>query len=363
MTATAPATTIDGILVSARPLDIWLGACAPCRRGVRTEQGTGDRCSTACPECSQPVDVERLYGTVTAQPCNAACMGATGPDCCCGCGGLNHGKVWQGFGAALASALAAYRTRQGQVEARRAAREERRANKFARWCHEHADVVKAVTEDPHANPFLEDLALQLRNGHELTDNQCTAALRAAERDARRAAERDERDARRAALAGTEPVPAGKVTFTGEILTTRWQDNPNGPGGALKALVDCGAYRLWGTLPSGVFAALSAEAGGHGYSAEDVRGLRGRKVTITATVTPKQGEADFGIFSRPRGTLAVEAAPQDQAAPEPAGTAAQEAGDGTVTECDECGYDFGRPQRRRTCKSQAACERRQAAAAA
>jgi hypothetical protein len=35
-------------------------------------------------------------------------------------------------------------------------------------------------------------------------------------------------------------------------------------------------------------------------------------------------------------------------------------EGKVTKCDECGYDFGRPQRRRTCKVASACARRKAA---
>lgn len=302
-TAIAADTAIFGILVSAQPLNAWLGTCEPCRRPVRTEDGHDDKCTVPCPECGQDVTVERLYGTVTTQPCNAACMGATGPDCSCGCGGQNHGKVWQESGTALASALARYRTREGRAEAKRAAKAEQRERAFDRWCAMNAAAVKAILEDPHANPFLEDLAGRLRSGKRLTDNQCEAALRVSEQDASRAAERAARDARRAELAGTEPVPNGKATFTGEIQSTRWEDNPYGPGGSLKALVDCGAYRLWGTLPQGVFDALSAETG-HGYGTEDIKGLRGRKVTITATVTPKAGETDFGYFKRPRGTLAV-----------------------------------------------------------
>jgi len=38
-------------------------------------------------------------------------------------------------------------------------------------------------------------------------------------------------------------------------------------------------------------------------------------------------------------------------------------DGKVTECQECGFEFSRPQNRRTCKAPAACKRRQAARAA
>jgi hypothetical protein len=302
-TTTAAGTDpILGILISAQPLNAWIGTCEPCKRGVRTETGTGDECMTACPGCGQQVPVERLYGTLAVRPCNAACMGAIGPDCECGCCGTNHGKAWQETGTALASALAAYRTRQGRAEAKRLAAQARRDNVFARWANANAEAVSAVMNDQHENPFLADLACQLRNRKILTGNQCAAALRAAERDARRAAERTERDARQAELAASEPVPTGKVTFTGEILSTRWQENDFGPGGSLKMLVDCGAYRLWGTVPSGVFSALSAEGGG--YSAEDVKNLKGRRVTITATVTPKPGELGFGFFSRPRGTLAA-----------------------------------------------------------
>jgi len=38
-------------------------------------------------------------------------------------------------------------------------------------------------------------------------------------------------------------------------------------------------------------------------------------------------------------------------------------DQKVTECAECGYEFRRPQNRRTCRNEAACKRRQAADAA
>lgn len=34
---------------------------------------------------------KRVLGTESAKKCGAACMGATGPNCDCSCGGRNHG--------------------------------------------------------------------------------------------------------------------------------------------------------------------------------------------------------------------------------------------------------------------------------
>src|SRR5579859_7997114 len=53
---------------------------------------------------------------------------------------------------------------------------------------------------------------------------------------------------------------------------------------------------------------------------------------------------------------VETSDQPAAAGEPASPVKGE----QVTECDDCGFQFSRPQARRTCQSAAACQKRQAA---
>lgn len=64
----------------------WVGSCTGCGRAARDV-----RCLTVCQSCGIPVILAPVYGQVTAGRCGALCMGATGPDCSCECGGQNHG--------------------------------------------------------------------------------------------------------------------------------------------------------------------------------------------------------------------------------------------------------------------------------
>lgn len=101
------------------------------------------------------------------------------------------------------------------------------------------------------------------------------------------AQREERAAARAqeATQVTSPMPTGRVTITGEILSTKWQENRFSRGaGCLKMLVRSEAgWKVWGTVP----ASIEYDGGNE---------LKGRRVTFTAKVEPK--EAAFGFFSRP-----------------------------------------------------------------
>jgi hypothetical protein len=82
---------------------------------------------------------------------------------------------------------------------------------------------------------------------------------------------------------SSPIPTGRVTITGKVISTKWVENDF--GGCTKMLVESDqGWRVYGTMPS----RLSQR--------NDVRS--GTKVAFTATVTPK--EADFGFFSRPTG---------------------------------------------------------------
>lgn len=42
-------------------------------------------------ECGGTLIGKRVRGTHTEKVCGAKCLGATGPNCDCSCGGLNHG--------------------------------------------------------------------------------------------------------------------------------------------------------------------------------------------------------------------------------------------------------------------------------
>ena len=93
-------------------------------------------------------------------------------------------------------------------------------------------------------------------------------------------------ARRATRTVTSPIPTGRVTIVGRVITTKWVENDF--GGSLKMLVQSEqGWRVFGTVPSRLADLL-----------RDVKTPAGAKVAFTANVQPK--EADFGFFSRPTG---------------------------------------------------------------
>jgi hypothetical protein len=79
-------------------------------------------------------------------------------------------------------------------------------------------------------------------------------------------------------------PTGRQTLTGTIVSTKLVDGFYGT--VTKVLVDCGGFRLFGTLPA------------------TGCGTRGAKVQWACTVEPK--EAGFGFFSRPTKWTETEA---------------------------------------------------------
>ena len=71
-------------------------------------------------------------------------------------------------------------------------------------------------------------------------------------------------------------PTGRVTLEGTVTSQKLVESDY--GSVYKMILDCGAYRVWGTVPSGLAVGL------------------GDKVRLTATVQPK--ELGFGFYSRP-----------------------------------------------------------------
>lgn len=46
-----------------------------------------------CPKCNaHTLNGAKVDGTYSDHKCGAKCMGATGPNCDCSCGGANHGR-------------------------------------------------------------------------------------------------------------------------------------------------------------------------------------------------------------------------------------------------------------------------------
>lgn len=108
----------------------------------------------------------------------------------------------------------------------------------------------------------------------LTERQEAALVRSFAQRAERQAARAQENA-----AVTAPMPTGRVTISGEVIATKYQESRFGE--SLKMLVKSDAgWKVWGSVP------------------QEFRfdGIKGCRVTFSATVEPK--EASFGFFSRP-----------------------------------------------------------------
>ena len=65
------------------------------RRLVTFDELAARRWLPACVEHRRPLRFAKLEGTYNGEkPCNARCMGASGPACECACAGANHGGLW-----------------------------------------------------------------------------------------------------------------------------------------------------------------------------------------------------------------------------------------------------------------------------
>jgi hypothetical protein len=156
---------------------------------------------------------------------------------------------------------------QEALAAEAAAKREEQATELAEWKKANADVADALAAYRGRNPFLCDMASQLAETP-LTERQAKAARAALERAAQQAA------------AATD-VPAGRNQVEGVIMAFKTVEHDYGYGGVtVKMTVDCGTYRLYGTLPRAI-----SEAS------------KGDRVAFTATLEPGR-EKGFGFFSRP-----------------------------------------------------------------
>lgn len=292
------------MIISSHPTSFFLGVCAPCVRPIRTtdEQARGKAVNVTCPECGRRRVAERLYAaTNAAEPCDGRCMGAAGPSCSCQCGGANHGGAYSlrptTETEVTAGALAGYRQRvarkeqaaERRAEATRAAA----ASAFDRWADGHRDIVDFLTgaEIGYTDAFLDDMARLIGLYRPLTDNQAAAVRRiiaARQRFAERKA---------AEQAAARPVPTGDaVTITGEVVHTRRESNPYGPGSRRSMLVKGDGWRVWSTVPGSLTSTL--------YKLSD---LEGHHVRFVATVTASADDASFGYAKRPRKAEMIEPA--------------------------------------------------------
>jgi hypothetical protein len=166
--------------------------------------------------------------------------------------------------------------------------------------------------------FYASLAQSFARYGSLTERQ-TAALK---RSLTQYHDRNEQfAARRAAEAPvvTAPMPTGRVTVTGTVVSFKYVESQFGSQLKMLVLADQG-WKVWGTCPSALRATNI---------------LKGARVTFSAEVQPK--EEAFGFFSRPTQASFIDEAPAAQAAPAPAPVAAPVA----QPEALEPGDDFQR----------------------
>ena len=75
---------------------VYMFRCTRCRYVERRTFGLQDRVifNLRCPACTVGwLGGTQIIGRVTDTKCDARCMGATGPNCECSCGGKNHGAA------------------------------------------------------------------------------------------------------------------------------------------------------------------------------------------------------------------------------------------------------------------------------
>jgi DNA-directed RNA polymerase subunit RPC12/RpoP len=276
-----------------------VGSCGECGAGIATDGAAADTV-TKCPQCGARVRLSMVYGERSSIPCDGRCMGAVGPSCSCACGGDNHGgwnmrielvPVWD-----RDRARAAQERRRAEHAARRQAKADRITAARDDLIAAYPDLAALLSDRYAADfDFMGDMRAALQRG-EMTPGQIRHAVAAVERDRRRDAEQAERDAGdTAALAAGVTVPAGKLTFTGTVLTVKYQDGYMPGRGGHKMLVQhADGWKVWGSVPG----ALEPEdRTGIGWE-KWRQGMRGQVVTITATVEPSDNDPLFGFFKRP-----------------------------------------------------------------
>lgn len=131
-----------------------------------------------------------------------------------------------------------------------------------------------------------DIASKARS-YPLSEAQGALVTRVAAEDAQKALDASVE----AAGAVVEPeaveVPEGKLELTGEVLCVKVQDGPY--GSTLKMLVECGGFKVWGSVPSSISPA------------------RGDVVRFNCSVERSRDDVSFGYFKRPTKAQILEGA--------------------------------------------------------
>jgi hypothetical protein len=280
----------------------YLGTCERCDRPYRVVRGSEEIdprslplfLTIDCPgACGLTLKVERLAAVTTEEICDARCMGATGPNCSCACGGANHGAAWGTMATTyeLESAIKTLRARQDRLERQRRQRQEAKADRkksvFDAWVADgNEDIVawaKKVELDAYG--FLASMVELIIDQTPLSERQAAAVRQNMERDA----------SRKAKQATKKTAPLGKgVIVAGTIISVKGEQDRYSYYDKLvwKMTVECDGYRVWGTVPSILVR--------NPIKSEQFEALKGQRVRFVAElVASKGGDPSFAIFKRPK----------------------------------------------------------------
>lgn len=148
------------------------------------------------------------------------------------------------------------------------------------WYVEHRVIVDAIRAYRGTSPMLLEFADVLAHDWTLTDGQLAAAERAITQDARAVV-----------------VPEGRQEIVGTIVSAKFVDGYgyNSPD-VLKGVIDCGDFRVYGTIPAAIEDAVTGGVISGGDEPITAR-LKGVRVAMTATLSPSR-DAGFGFYKRP-----------------------------------------------------------------
>lgn len=164
----------------------YIGKCEPCNRPVSSKVGNitypNKQDIITCPDCGNKCTGELMYGVVNRMVCDDRCMGAYGPKCVCGCGGVNHGGIWiEVLDNVPAQFIEDYRKdqerRQRVAEKKREKKEAERNKEFVIWGADHFDDLVTIEAYTGDNYFICGAKEKIARREILSDNYLAAVLR------------------------------------------------------------------------------------------------------------------------------------------------------------------------------------------
>jgi len=96
-----------------------------------------------------------------------------------------------------------------------------------------------------------------------------------------------------------PAPQGRIEFSGEVLSVKLHESDFGSvyKMTVKVVTPEGSWLAWLTVPSGAYWNVD-ENGGGSRARNDVRELKGQKITVRATLSRSDRDEHFAFGKRP-----------------------------------------------------------------